>query len=159
MPDTSTTPDVEHRRWGAQRGYKQTPEHIAKKARWGPSHHAWKGDLVDEDSGRARARRLFSNPKPCSRCGILRSERHHKDGNTLNNSSENVESLCRRCHMTADGRLGKFRSRNGYKTLCPKGHPYSGENLVLIPNNKGRRCRECERERSRRRFLERSNGR
>lgn len=36
------------------------------------------------------------------------------------------------------------KGRNPYKrkTHCPKGHPYSGENLLLAPKG-GRKCRAC----------------
>lgn len=37
------------------------------------------------------------------------------------------------------------------KTHCPRGHPYTGENLYVQPSTGGRRCRACkrsERERS-----------
>lgn len=37
---------------------------------------------------------------------------------------------------------------NAKKTHCPKGHPYSGENVVLAFRHTGsryRRCRQCER--------------
>lgn len=37
---------------------------------------------------------------PCKRCGALRaSDVHHKDGDHQNNSPNNLERLCRRCHM------------------------------------------------------------
>ena len=34
--------------------------------------------------------------------------------------------------------------RNSHKTSCPRGHPYSGANLMVRPNGQ-RRCRECGR--------------
>lgn len=34
------------------------------------------------------------------------------------------------------------------KTECPKGHPYSGDNLIVGKDGK-RRCRECDRSRKR----------
>lgn len=42
---------------------------------------------------------------------------------------------------------------NVKKTHCPKGHPYSGENLILASRSDGRKvrqCRECHREFDRR---------
>jgi hypothetical protein len=42
---------------------------------------------------------------PCSACGAKRAERHHIDGNPRNNRRSNVRPLCRKCHMTLDGRL------------------------------------------------------
>ena len=32
---------------------------------------------------------------------------------------------------------------NAWKTHCPQGHPYSGENLYIQPSNGGRICRAC----------------
>lgn len=32
------------------------------------------------------------------------------------------------------------------KTHCPQGHPYSGDNLYVVPENGARRCRTCIRE-------------
>ena len=32
-----------------------------------------------------------------------------------------------------------------HRTHCPRGHPYEGENLSILPNGK-RQCRECNRE-------------
>jgi hypothetical protein len=34
------------------------------------------------------------------------------------------------------------------KTHCPKGHPYSGDNLYTHPTKNMRRCRECARQQS-----------
>jgi hypothetical protein len=39
-----------------------------------------------------------------------------------------------------------FQARNAAKTHCPKGHPYSGDNLMLSAG--GRYCRTCTRARS-----------
>lgn len=93
---------------GPKKGYKQTASHIEKRTRWGENHHAWKGNAVSEKQGRKRAFYRFKEIGPCSGCGSSKSERHHIDGNTKNNESQNIAILCRRCHMKEDGRLGKF---------------------------------------------------
>ena len=92
----------------ARSGFTQSAEHIEKRKRFGPSHHAWLGDSVSEKGGRTRALRAYPDIGCCVRCGSQRSERHHRDGNTANNSPENVVALCRKCHMSEDGRLDKF---------------------------------------------------
>lgn len=46
-------------------------------------------------------------------------------------------------------RRGDGWKRNGLKTHCPAGHPFSGANLYVQPGG-GRRCRECTRAASRR---------
>ena len=86
-------------------GYKQPPEHIEARKRRGPEHYAWAGDGVSVKGGRKRAERMYPDTKPCELCGSERSERHHRDANTANNSPENIAFLCRACHMREDGRL------------------------------------------------------
>lgn len=41
---------------------------------------------------------------------------------------------------------------NAEKTHCPKGHPYSGDNLYVYPTSNIRRCRECGRQQCRARY-------
>lgn len=86
-------------------GYKQPPEHIEARKRFGADHHAWLGDSVSERGGRSRALRAYPDPPPCESCGAERAERHHKSGDTSDNSPKNIAFLCRRCHMREDGRL------------------------------------------------------
>jgi hypothetical protein len=43
-------------------------------------------------------------------------------------------------------------NHNRDKTVCPKGHPYSGQNILR--DGCRRRCRECERQRSERKNIE-----
>jgi 5-methylcytosine-specific restriction endonuclease McrA len=38
------------------------------------------------------------------------------------------------------------RARNLTKTHCPKGHPYSGDNLVTRKSGKNRQCSQCRRD-------------
>lgn len=57
----------------------------------------WKGNKAKPDAGRDRARKLFKCPK-----GL---ERHHIDGNPLNNAPDNIAFVTRKQHMTLDGRL------------------------------------------------------
>jgi hypothetical protein len=76
----------------------------------GPLNPGWKGDNVKSDTGRKRARSIAPREIAC-RCGTIKTEVHHKDGNPLHNSPENLEVLCRRCHMAADGRLSKVSDR------------------------------------------------
>jgi len=94
---------------GPKKGYKQSPEHIEKRKRYGAEHHGWKGDGACVRAGRTRALRKYP-VKPCDCCGESEKlvERHHRDGNTLNNESDNIIFLCRKCHMAEDGRLEKF---------------------------------------------------
>jgi ribosomal protein L40E len=96
----------------------QTPDHVAKRARYGEHHHHWAGDAVSEKGGRTRAIRVY-DPQVCVKCGASPADRHHSDGNTANNSQENIAFLCRHCHMELDGRLALARER--IRIIQPKG--------------------------------------
>jgi len=58
-------------------------------------------------------------------------------------------------------RRGKAGAAQRNKTHCPKGHPYSGENLIIIPINRGNKinrvCRICRKD-IERRYRERKQG-
>lgn len=105
----------------------------------------WKGNKASVVSGRARARHRYPSVK-CESCnqGNRRLDRHHKDGNALNNEPSNIAILCRRCHMIADGRLDVLREqataagaignaiarintrlRLDARTHCKHGHEYT----------------------------------
>lgn len=72
----------------------------------------WKGDSVPKHRGNERCRYLYEQSGPCEVCGEANAERHHKDGNPLNNAPGNIAFLCRRHHMEADGRLAQLSARN-----------------------------------------------
>ncbi len=62
-----------------------------------------------------------------------------------------IDHLCRvRCCVNPDHLEAVTRKENarrgyyGQKTHCPQGHPYSGDNLYVRPNGKGRDCRKCK---------------
>jgi len=71
--------------------------------------------------GRYRAR-AQTNVECCERCGRAgRLDVHHKDGDPTNNAPENLEVLCRGCH------LKHHRSRTCSVPNCKarhKGHGY-----------------------------------
>lgn len=98
----------------------------------------WKGDAVSDNAGRQRAQSKFKIG-PCEKCGDPGVDRHHKDGNTRNNSKKNVSILCRRCHMELDGRLEKLK-----KIPRPKSPPKMCLNCRRLskPLRKGR-CPAC----------------
>src|SRR5687768_17141450 len=94
---------------GPKQGYKQSPDHVAKRVKSGEKHHAWMGENISEKGGRKRALRLYRDIGPCWNCGREPAERHHIDGDTGINSPSNIAIVCRRCHMESDGRLDEFR--------------------------------------------------
>jgi hypothetical protein len=69
-----------------------------KPNRRGSLHPMWKGDDASVQRGRGRAASMYAEKRCCEKCGATDSERHHVDGNTLNNTSENIAFLCRPHH-------------------------------------------------------------
>lgn len=137
-------------------GYRQSREHVSKRIQKGESHYRWAGKDISEKGGRSRARRKFLEIGPCDNCGNQDSERHHIDGDTSNNKSSNIRSLCRKCHMIIDGRLEAFKKQakenvivrveaaakeKRSRTHCKRGHLLSGSNVYLAGNH--RQCKEC----------------
>lgn len=66
----------------------------------------WKGDRITQHSGRDRARSWYPCPK-----GM---ERHHIDGNPLNNSPENVMIVTPKEHMELHNRLNHRDSKGRF---------------------------------------------
>lgn len=113
--------------------------------------------VIQEHTGRRRAQRLYKTMLPCERCGGKSYDRHHIDGNTLNNAPGNIQFLCRKCHMLEDGRLAAFKAIGKKwasvmieaaanikrsQTHCKRNHPLSGDNLYVKPNGT-RVCKTC----------------
>ena len=63
------------------------------------NQHAFKGDAAGAMAKRMRAQKLFSLGTACERCSGRAEVRHHKDENPGNNAPENIERLCRPCHI------------------------------------------------------------
>lgn len=53
---------------------------------------------------------------------------------------------CRRDYMAEWNRTHHPGILHGTETECPQGHPYSGDNLYIIPSTGGRMCRQCKRD-------------
>ena len=100
----------------------------------------FKGDNAVDSSKRERARKLYPNLGSCEMCAAVAVERHHKDGNTGNNSPENIAILCRRCHMETDGRLVEFIKAGQHPPQPPKACADCGR--LYKPLRQGR-CGSC----------------
>lgn len=58
----------------------------------------WKGEAASRWAMHKRANKLKPG-RVCERCGGLGNVVHHKDENPWNNVLDNLERLCRACHM------------------------------------------------------------
>ena len=75
------------------------------------------------NSGRKQAQRNIQASK-CEICGgTLILQRHHKNGNACDNSPENVEVLCQKCHTQVHVIIGNW----GHGTVKPATCKICGE--------------------------------
>lgn len=98
--------------------------------RTGSDHPAWRGNAVSKEAGRCRAQRKYPEGQPCEICGVHWDgghsvERHHRDGNTLNNDLENISWLCPIHHGEAHRRM----ERQNVSTDGTYHGPYVLDNL------------------------------
>lgn len=77
-------------------------------------------------------------------------ETRHLDGNPKNNHVSNLAWGTPKENSHDIDRHG--RRHNSNKTHCSKGHELSGDNLAFERGGKKRVCRECRREKDRRRY-------
>lgn len=104
-----------------------------------------------KSTGHRRAQVRYPILGVCEQCGEKPAfDRHHKNGDVFDNTRSNLAFLCRRCHMSIDGRLGQSGAGGVVipRTHCKRGHSLSGGNLYLAPSGE-RVCRECRRARDR----------
>ena len=75
-------------------------------------------NLCTKAGGRKRAQRKYTLTA-CVDCGEKKFlQRHHKDGNPLNNSSENIKILCRSCHAKDHINAGTWGRGRVPKAIC-----------------------------------------
>src|SRR3954453_11804163 len=86
------------------RGRKHSPETRAKMARYGPAHHAWKGDDVGYSGLHQWARRSFVKADRCEDCGTEGDTEWANRGGYKRERSDWME-LCRSCHRKMDGSI------------------------------------------------------
>lgn len=97
--------DVPHVLWGPEKYFIfKEKTRIAKIGKNNPN---WRGDKASQKAGQVRAERNIPCPK-----GF---ERHHIDGNELNNNPSNILIVTRKQHMIIDGRMGKFIKYDRHK--------------------------------------------
>ena len=119
------------------RTYSEESKQKMRLAKMGPKNPRWKGDDVQAEAGRKRARRRYKAPEG--------TQIHHIDGNTLNNEPDNIQFVTPKEHVHIDGRiealieLGKTpESRENMKQTALKrwarwkreGRPYRNKALI-----------------------------
>lgn len=63
---------------------------------------------MKQATGRKRAQRMFPM-KQCEMCGGATTlQRHHVDGNVMNNDPDNVKVLCQKCHTKVHMMIGNW---------------------------------------------------
>lgn len=67
---------------------------------------------------------------------------HHLCGHVWCINPEHLAPMLQGEHLKVHGNAGDWGQR--FKTHCPKGHPYAGENLYQYGTE--RRCKACHRE-------------
>lgn len=95
-------------------GRNTGPATAASRAKY-PHSPVWRGDAASAQTGRKRAALWFPiTGRVCAECEDHPArDRHHWDGDALNNTPTNVVPLCRRCHMRIDGRLASLGAYSG----------------------------------------------
>jgi hypothetical protein len=89
----------------------------------------WRGrhKPVDHETrhyGRGRAR-VVHPQQPCEVCGYPKADRHHRNGNATDNSTENIQFLCRVDHLRIghSGHWGVLNLPSGMSDERPAGPP------------------------------------
>lgn len=87
---------------------------------------------------------ILIRPDTCPRCdAVCKIEAHHPD----HSKPLDVQWLCMSCHREEDRKQ---------RTVCKYGHPFTAES-TYIQHNGCRRCRQCQTDWQRNRYL-RSKG-
>lgn len=83
----------------------------------------WKGDAVSLKVLHKWIERQLGRPKCCSRCGVIGKVDLANISNEYRRDVSDWEWLCRKCHMTDDGRLEAFLQHSQSKKLPQKTCP------------------------------------
>lgn len=103
---------------------------------WRPGHHRrglsgplsgqWKGDAAGQQAGRMRCQALYPAPLGmCERegCQSDAHDRHHINGNTLDNDRSNVAFLCTFHHLAVDAHKRMSESAKQKRSAKMRGRP------------------------------------
>lgn len=142
------------RRTGSPRPYRGDGRKLNPSR--GENHPEWKGDAACSEAKRHRAQLLYPLGK-CEKCPKPATDRHHLDDDPGNNLPENINKLCRRCHMIADGRLPLFLTYSSNRPIQPP-KPCRNCGRLSKPLRRGlcKACAEYQRRRGGPRTYERA---
>lgn len=96
-----------------------------------------------------RVKRIRGAPQHCEKCGKV-GRGYYEWASLTRNYADPFDyiRLCAPCHRHLDrsfvNAIAATRARQAAKTHCPKGHPYSGDNLFQHKDGR-RECRICRR--------------
>lgn len=91
---------------------ERNPNWDGKHSLKGSNHPQWKGDKVGIDALHVYIRRRLPKPEKCKDCN---SQPPYDLANISNEYKRDVsdwEWLCRKCHMTKDGRMKNLKGKN-----------------------------------------------
>jgi hypothetical protein len=105
------------------------------------NHPLWRGVNASQNNKRKRARTRWELTL-CEKCGSPATDRHHKTGNLDDCSKNEIQILCRKCHMEIDGRLNLLikKAKNRPSPRIKKPCVNCGDNF--FPLRKGL-CHKC----------------
>jgi 5-methylcytosine-specific restriction endonuclease McrA len=79
----------------------------------------------EKRNGRQKAARVLPYLHLCIGCGKKADERHHKDGDPLNNKRDNIVPLCAPCHQLAHGKYPRRAGAPNSTTSWAWRNPYA----------------------------------
>ena len=83
---------------------------LFSKSRIGSNNPNWKGNKVGYDALHQRIKKHFPKRKLCQNCKLYSPYDLANISQKYKRNINDWEWLCRRCHMTKDGRMTKFLS-------------------------------------------------
>lgn len=133
-----------HRRWHNSIFRNKASKNIGN-AKLGNKNPMWKGDNVGYSALHDYIKFHFPKTDLCQCCNLSPAYDLANISGKYKRDFSDWEWLCRRCHMSKDGRLKNIIERdrlfNKTKKFCPYGHEYTEENTLFYRNQRG--CRSC----------------
>lgn len=103
---------INHLKWHDLPEYKKFQSEYSKKisiANIGSKNGQWKGNDVSQKALHDYIKYHFENPGKCEICGSTKFVELSNKSNLYFREFKDWEWVCRRCHMTKDGRINNLR--------------------------------------------------